>query len=283
MRFIGLDLAWSVRNNSAASVLETSGGEGAVLVHYRERLQSDKEILEYIASTVTASKGACVAIDAPLIVRNKTGARPVDREITSRFGRYGAGAHPCNRRKFPQGVRGERLVKELCGAKYGFEHKPFIRHLTRKIPTKTVFEVYPHPAQVVLFGLEKRILYKKGGVDTRRKGLKTLQEKIKTHLLFPQKGPPATKGRSGRQPCLSRPVPHIKRNQPLKRLLSRDTDTLKGAELKSYEDTLDSLICAYIGLYHWYWGEEKSEVVGDMNSGYIVLPRDTALSSNVTA
>lgn len=273
MRFIGLDLAWSVRNNSAASVLDTPGGTGATLIDCRERLHSDEEIIDYIAYVTSTSKGACVAIDAPLIIRNRTGARPVDREITRRFGRYGAGAHPCNRQKFPQGVRGERLVKELCSAKYGFAHQPFISCATRRKPTRTILEVYPHPAQVLLFGLKKRILYKKGGVDTRRRGLRTLKEKIKAHLISPQKGLQAIKEKSGRQSRFSKPIPYIRPNPLLKRLLSRDTDTLKGSGLKSYEDTLDSIICAYIGLYHWYWGEEKSEVIGDMESGYIVLPR----------
>jgi predicted RNase H-like nuclease len=273
MRFIGLDLAWSVRNTSAVSVLETSGAAGAALTHYQEKLQSDKEIIEYIASAASGSKGVCVAIDAPLIVKNKTGARPVDREITSRFVRYGAGAHPCNRAKFPQGVRGERLVKELCKSKYGFEHQPFIHRSTRRIPAKTVFEVYPHPAQIVLFGLGKRILYKKGSVETRRSGQKTLQKKIKTHLLAPQGKQQATTKPPGKQTRLPKPIPHIIRNALLKDLLSRDINSLKGSALKSHEDALDALICAYIGFYHWYWGDEKSEVVGDMKSGYIVLPR----------
>lgn len=278
MRFIGLDLAWSARNTSAASVLETSGGDGAILIRYQERLQSDREVLGYIASITPESRGACVAIDAPLIVKNKTGARPVDREITRRFVRYGAGAHPCNRNKFPQGVRGEELVRELCGPKYGFKHQPFIRRSTRRIPTKTVFEVYPHPAQIVFFGLKKRILYKKGDVETRRSGQKTLQEKIKTHLLVPQERRLTTAKRPGEQPLLYKPVPYIVRNTLLKDLLSRDIDSLKGRTLKSHEDALDALICAYIGFYHWYWGDEKSEVVGDMKSGYIVLPRKNAFS-----
>jgi predicted RNase H-like nuclease len=263
MRFIGLDLAWSDRNNTAASVLELSRKDSAVLVHYQERLQGDAEIIEYILSMSQAlltlkqvqgtdgQGGACVAIDAPLIVRNKEGARPVDREITRRFGRYGAGAHPCNLEKFPRGVRGERLMKGL--SRHGFLHQPLIDRLPRRKGMKTVFEVYPHPAQVILFGLSKRILYKKGGVETRRRGLVVLQDNIRAHLL--------------------RLKPRLRSNPLLTRLLNRNTDLLKGRELKCYEDTLDSLICAYIGLYHWYWGEERSEVVGDMESGYMVIPR----------
>jgi predicted RNase H-like nuclease len=49
-------------------------------------------------------------------------------------------------------------------------------------------------------------------------------------------------------------------------------DTLKGAALKTREDGLDAITCAYIALYHARWGDTKSTVVGDMEVGYIVTP-----------
>jgi predicted RNase H-like nuclease len=250
MRFIGLDLAWGEKNNTAATVLETtSGGAIASLVDFRERLQSDEDILQYLIPN--APDGACLAIDAPLIVRNPEGARPVDKEVTRRFGRYGAGAHPCNLKKFPYGVRGERLIKRLSC--HGFVHQPFIGLGERRKEMKRVFEVYPHPAHVVLFRLKKRLLYKKGDVEARRRGLTLLQEKLLDEL-----------------PVLR---PHLRADKRLKTLLKRDVSVMKGRGMKAYEDTLDSLFCAYIGFYHWYWGEERSEVLGDIGTGYIVIPR----------
>jgi predicted RNase H-like nuclease len=55
-------------------------------------------------------------------------------------------------------------------------------------------------------------------------------------------------------------------------LLSRDVNTMKGASLKCYEDLLDSIICAYVAYYCWYWGAEKSQVFGDISNGHIVIP-----------
>ena len=43
-------------------------------------------------------------------------------------------------------------------------------------PGKWFFEVYPHPAHVVLFNREKIIKYKKGNVKLRREGLGEFQE-----------------------------------------------------------------------------------------------------------
>ncbi len=250
MRFIGLDLAWGERNNSAVAVLESlTGGNSVRLIHFQERLQTDESILDYVISATTEE--ACMAIDAPLIVRNLEGARPVDKEITKLFGRYGAGAHPCNLKKFPHGVRGERLIRRL--SRYGFKHRPRIRLNERRKPMKRVFEVYPHPAYVVLFNLEKRLLYKKGKVEMRREGLTILQNRLLEEL-------------SRLEPCL-------KIDKRLKSLLQKNVSLRKGITLKAYEDTLDALFCAYIGLYHWYWGEERTMVIGDMHTGYIVVPK----------
>ena len=56
-------------------------------------------------------------------------------------------------------------------------------------------------------------------------------------------------------------------------LLSVDLDALRGRALKAYEDTLDSLLCAYEGYYFWYWGFDRNEVFGDIESGYILNPK----------
>jgi len=46
-----------------------------------------------------------------------------------------------------------------------------------------------------------------------------------------------------------------------------------GEALKALEDKLDSLICAYVGAYWWYWGLERNIVLGDRANGYIVIPK----------
>jgi predicted RNase H-like nuclease len=42
---------------------------------------------------------------------------------------------------------------------------------------------------------------------------------------------------------------------------------------KQFDDLLDGILCAYLAYYYWYWGEEGSWVVGDLNTGYVTLPR----------
>jgi predicted RNase H-like nuclease len=250
LKFIGIDLAWSYKNNTAISVLELHTDKRSVnLIDYAERLNNDGEIIDYVSRNI--NKGTFISIDAPLIVKNITGARPVDKEISARFRKSFAGTHPCNLNKFKGKVRGHELVKKLSSL--GLRQNPYINISRRRQITNIIIEVYPHPAQVVLFKLRKRILYKRGDVETKRKGLLRLRKYIMQRLTTIE--------------------PRLNKNSNLTDLCTRNMRSMRGKSLKRYEDTLDSLICAYVGLYNWYWGSEKSEVIGNLQTGYIVNPK----------
>jgi predicted RNase H-like nuclease len=118
-----------------------------------------------------------------------------------------------------------------------------------------VFEVYPHPAHVVLFDLQRIIKYKKGTVAQRRAGLIELRNAI------------------SRQLCGA--VPSLVTNATLRELLDRPLESVRGEALKIYEDTLDALLCAFLAAYYWTWGAERNEMIGTMAGGYIVTPSRT--------
>ncbi len=67
--------------------------------------------------------------------------------------------------------------------------------------------------------------------------------------------------------------PWLNANSKLRDLYTINLRAVRGKRLKSYEDILDSLISAYVGFYHWYWGAEKSEIIGNLQTGYIVNPK----------
>lgn len=46
-----------------------------------------------------------------------------------------------------------------------------------------------------------------------------------------------------------------------------DVDSTQG------DDLVDAIFCAYLAYYFWYLGDERCWIVGDMNNGYVVLPR----------
>jgi predicted RNase H-like nuclease len=110
---------------------------------------------------------------------------------------------------------------------------------------KTVAEVYPHPAMVRMFGLSRIVKYKKGCVAKRRKEFWRLQRLLRA--------------------CLRRKFPQLK--------LNPETNTLLGERWsKPVEDRTDALFCALIGLWHWMHHGKKSQVIGDRQTGFILLP-----------
>ena len=203
-------------------------------------------VLDFIIEHAT--EDTVVAIDAPLIIRNHTRQRPCERLIGKRFGKYKASAHSSNLTLYPE-AGSVRLASEL--KKRGFAHDVSPQS-DRRRPGRWFFEVYPHPAQVVLFGLSERIPYKKGNVGQRRRGLQSLRGHI--------------------WQTLGGATPPLLSNLTLERLLSVDVESLRGRTLKQYEDRLDALFCAYLALYYWTWGAERNEMMGDMKTGYIVNP-----------
>ena len=176
-----------------------------------------------------------VMVDAPIVCPNATGTRPVDRLTHKLFGRQHAGCHPANSTKCP---RPARLTKRLAaaGCKIGWDFKTARR---------LVCEVYPHPAMLRLFGLDRIVKYKKGPVANRRKEFRRLQALLRT--------------------CLAEKFPKLKLNDEMTELLTTDWS-------KPVEDKLDAFFCALIGYHHYLHGQGKSEVIGDRQTGFILLP-----------
>ena len=148
MRYIGLDLAWGERARTGLAVLDPEGR-----LVWSASVVIDDEIARHLGD-VGDTDGVVAAIDAPLVVVNETGQRACEREVGRDFGRYSAGAYPANRGNaaFNPEPRGARLAR-----RFGWDVDPAVR----PGPGRGVaIEVYPHPAMVSLFGLDRVIPYK---------------------------------------------------------------------------------------------------------------------------
>jgi pyridoxamine 5'-phosphate oxidase len=234
MRFVGVDLGWS----SGATGLCLLVLDGAVLSLGRlERVRSHAEALHWIDAVVDAQP-ALVAVDAPLIIGNLTGARPCERELSRAFRAFDAGCHPANlQRPFAQAT--VAFSRELLkrGFRHGLKMEP-------RQPGRYQIEVFPHPASIQLFGLREIFKYKKGPATERAVELERFRETLLQAL--PQMNPPV---------LLSGLPPLTRRNQ------------------KTLEDQLDALLCAYVGAHWWFWGRERNLVFGDEQQGYIIVPQ----------
>jgi predicted RNase H-like nuclease len=239
MQFLGIDLGW------------VSGASGLCCLQWRpqgELYLSDLQcqatlagVLAWVNQQVPEGDFAGIAIDAPTIIPNLTGMRLCDRKAHSLFGRYHAGCYPANLGlPFAQRLIGFAQTLETMG----FAHAP---DMVAQQPERFQAEVFPHPAMVHLFGLDRIIKYKKGRLAERRLELARMRELILTHL------------------------PH---QEPALCITSDDLPTIpeRALALKAVEDQLDSLICAYVAAHWWYWGLERNWVLGNREEGFLVVP-----------
>lgn len=235
MHFVGLDLAWGEKNQTGVAAIDSDGR----VLHVGAALDDD----EIAAAVKPYVSGDClVAIDAPLIVKNPSGYRPCERALNRDFQRFDAGARPAftERPEFKH-PRAERIASIL-----GLDVDPASSSGRRAI------EVYPHPATVVLFGLDKTLKYKRGAFEDRQRELL----KLMTHVED-----------------LDRATPRLRANRNVSwvELRRRIEAATRPGQLDRDEDPVDAMICAYIGLY-WYHRPEDVTIYGDVASGYIVTP-----------
>ncbi|HEX6886809.1 MAG TPA: DUF429 domain-containing protein [Candidatus Nanopelagicales bacterium] len=234
---LGIDLAWSNRARTGLAAVLPSG---ALLDSTSVR--SDDEIVQWVCRDGWAPVVA--AIDAPLIVTNATGQRPCERRVSQEFGRFGASCHTSN---LARSWFDPPRAATLAGAQ-GWNPDPC--H-TGSPDHPAAIEVYPHPAMVSLFGLDRVIPYKgkaRRGVDMRRGAFRVLLD-------------------------------HMARIEPLGlassarwRAIADDVDrATRQVDLDRIEDEVDAIFCAHLA---WLWWRDRDalRVYGDLGSGFIVTP-----------
>jgi predicted RNase H-like nuclease len=237
--FVGVDLAWSGRKPTGVAVVDADGH----LVHLGVA-RADADVLAALAPYV---RGDClVAFDAPLVVTNAEGQRPAEAALNRDFRRFEAGAHPCNTAKpeFAGAPRAARLAEAL-----GLDMDP------RSPAARRAIEVYPHPATVVLFRLERTLKYKaKPGRDVAR---------LKSELLLLM---------DGVEKLARAAVPlHVEHHDGWAELRRRVVAAQRKSELRRAEDPVDAVVCAYVALYAQRRPAEVT-IYGDVATGCIVTP-----------
>ena len=235
MHFVGLDLAWGEKNNTGVAVIDSDGR----LLHIGAA-QDDASI--EVAVEPYVSGDCLVAIDAPLIVKNPTGHRPCEMALNHDFHRFEAGARPAFAEK-PEFIdpRGARIATALT-----LDMDPASSSPRRAI------EVYPHPATVALFGLQKTLKYKRGSFEVRQHELLQLMTLIEG---------------------LDKATPRLRVNHSVSwvELRKRISAATRPVQLDRDEDPVDAVVCAYVALY-WYDRPEDVTIYGDFATGYIVTP-----------
>jgi predicted RNase H-like nuclease len=236
-RLLGLDLAWSPKNPSGVAAIDDTGR----LLDVRADLRTDDEILAWIR-TWRGERGV-IGFDMPTIVRNKTGMRDAERDLSAEFRKHHAGTHPANLIRFSDGGRARRIIDDLRAD--GVEEDPWI---APNDPRLVAIEVFPHPAHVRLFGLQTVFKYKKKSRDWD--DVLPEWERYRAALASLHAADP-----------------------PL-RLDDRIPEQVGRVGYKRWDDTLDAITCAYVAsfVHRWGSGAPHVRVFGTLTDGYIVVP-----------
>ena len=234
-RFAGIDLAWGERNGDGLCLLEAGGG--TLRCVEAAHVFGDEALLDWLAARLPpAPAPAMLLFDAPLVCPNVTGSRPADRLTHTRFGRFHAGAHPANRTLCPRPLRLAEAVVTRLGFEIGWQTPRSAR---------LAVEVFPHPAAVRWLRLDRIVKYKRPPVASRRAEFARMQRLLTA--------------------CLRERFAELEKNASLVELLAAPWT-------KPAEDQLDAFLCALVGYHHWKHDGARSEVLGDLKTGFIVVP-----------
>ena len=249
MNYIGIDLAWKKENPSALAAWTSEGV--AVL---RRKIQSAD--IPGIVRELSIGP-TCVAVDAPLIIRNKPSSqRPCETAVSRTFGKYDASAHTMNcANKYAPHLREFSGQMRDCGLQFLPPSDSW------NADGRWLVEVYPHPAQTTLLdnlpqrdGRKVIHKYKKGPVDERCKGMREFANDLRA--------------------ALHRHMRDFAASPEIDGLLSEDYARLDEEDLKAAEDALDACFCVLIAeRIMAAGGADKCHYLGDLENGFIVVPK----------
>jgi predicted RNase H-like nuclease len=239
IRYLGLDLGWTPRDSSGGTVLEPTE-DGGVRMVSADSLRSHEDTLRWI--TRNRGRSTCtLAINAPIIVENLSGARPCDRLLLQHFSRYRIDEYANNTvsASHPRTI-GRALMR------MGFDPNPAGEG-------DRIIETHTAAAQVLLFGVDRPVRLKTGAIGARKEGVQRLRELI-TERLFQDI------------------TPVLHRTPELDQLMDAHLPDLNGTRLGELEEKLESLLCAYVAAWLGQVGTDGCAFLGDLDTGYILLP-----------
>ncbi|MCH7593865.1 MAG: DUF429 domain-containing protein [Chloroflexi bacterium] len=243
---LGIDAAWTVKEPSGVAVVVKRNSQRwqccAIAPSYTSFLSLNQGIaIDWSArlfpgvrpppvSILSAAEDLAgesidvVTVDMPVSTVQITQRREADNAVSRAFGEYGCGTHTPN----PQ--RPGRIGEELSGT---FADLGYSISATGSNggTINRLIEVYPHPALLRLLNEKYRLPYKQGKSTKYWPGL-DIRTRIGNLLIVYRRILNALSGR----------IDNIALVLPAQ----SDVPTL--AFLKRYEDSIDALVCAWVGI-----------------------------------
>lgn len=233
MRFIGIDLAWTTKNETGICVLD----ENAKILHLSAAVYSNEDIINIIKEFY--QHPTFVAIDAPVVVPNETGSRPAESELARHLiHNHRIRAFHCSRsylNKHYGGIRAEEISNDLINElnfKIGYHTDKDC--VIETLPTGIIAGLLPEHAPFS-YKLKKGITTQIAHDELQRLSSLFPETELQNYILF--------------------------------------KETLKYSRNihKHLEDQIDAFLCAYMGYTLQYIGAEPL-IFGDYEKGFIILP-----------
>lgn len=241
---LGIDAAWTEKEPSGVALIEGSPGgwrclavapsydtflglaEGAAVdwsAKSKGALPDVGRLLAAAEELLGGRKLAVVTVDMPLSTEPITGRREADAAVSKAYGGRGAAVHSPSAER--PGAISDRLTEDFAAA--GF---PLATGATPVGTPERLVEVYPHPALITLTGASYRLPYKASRSRKYWPGSSPTERKVNLLDQF--------------QRILSALTQEI-RDIPVE--LPDAVSTVPTSGLKRYEDSLDALVCAWVG------------------------------------
>jgi|LGVE01.1.fsa_nt_gb predicted RNase H-like nuclease len=133
MKYIGIDLAWTTKNETGICILDNH-----TCIFLDAKVYSDEDIVKMILE----HRPCIVSIDAPLVVTNETGGRAIDsllmkKKINGKYLKLYATSRSYMMKTF-KAIRGEVILDDL--------KDDFIlgEHITETYPTGVFLSLFPN-------------------------------------------------------------------------------------------------------------------------------------------
>jgi predicted RNase H-like nuclease len=244
---LGIDAAWTAGRPSGVALLDEQGGRwhcvalapsyaqfdglaaGRAVDWLARPLGSAPDLAALLAASRRLLDGKSVqviAVDMPLSLEPIRGRRAADAAVSRAFGAQGCAVHSPSAER--PGALADRLRADAENLGY-----PLATAKTPAGQTRALLEVYPHPALLRLLDARYRLPYK---VANRRK-------------YWPDASPDECLARVRQQLdaircALQRAVDGVPLDLPPL------ADIASAASLKAIEDSLDALVCGWVGIQY---------------------------------
>lgn len=248
---LGIDAAWTKTHPSGHALVAGDSG-GWRLIDARSGSLPEVAALLDTASMLCGCKVDLVAVDMPLAHSPIIGRRFSDDLVSIAYGSRKCGTYT------PSALRPGALSDALTGS---FRRAGYPL-LTETIAAPGLIEVYPHPALVELMGASERLPYKASKVGTYWPSVTSSERRTRLYRQWKEIAA-----------SLDREIAGVAAALPQLGLEAR------GVEMKAYEDKLDAIICAWVGICAL---EGRAIPYGNDNAAIWIPQPTAAVSTAVT-